>query len=121
MSDYAPNFFPADKLQFTAAVAITAGQLVYVSAPWTVSPTSAATAAWVGIAQHDVAAGDPVPLYLVGVHTVAAVGAIAAGAAVIAAAGGGVATVGADASDGANIVGLALSAAAGGFVTILIR
>lgn len=121
MGLYAPNYFPADRLQFTAGAAITAGQLVYLSAANTVSPTTAATGAWVGVAEHDAASGDQVPVYLVGVHTLAAPAAIAAGANVVAAAAGGVATVGSDASDGANIVGVALAAAAGNLVPVLIR
>jgi hypothetical protein len=40
MAVYAPNKFPADRLTFTAGATITEGQLVYISAANTVSPTS---------------------------------------------------------------------------------
>jgi hypothetical protein len=117
---YAPNFFPGERLSFTAGAAITEGQLVYLSAANTVSPTSAATIAWVGVAAESVASGAQVTVYGCGVHTVAASGAIAAGANVAAAAAGAVA----DFASGTNygqVVGLALSAAANSLVTILIR
>lgn len=121
MGVYAPNYFPAERLTFTAGAAITGGQLVYISAANTVSPTSAATGAWVGVAAHDAANTALVAVYAVGVHTLAASGAIAAGANVIAAAAGAVATIASDASDGQNIVGVALSAAASNLVTVLLR
>lgn len=121
MAAYAPNYFPADRLNFTTAATVTAGQLLYISAANTVTPTSAATGAWVGVAAHDAASGAVVAVYTEGVHTVAASGAIAAGAAVIAAAAGAVATVASDASNGANLVGVALTAAASSLVTILLR
>lgn len=121
MAIYAPNNFPGEKLTLTAGAAITGGQLVYISAASTVSPTTAATGAWLGIAAHDAANGALVTVMTEGVHTVAASGAIAAGAAVIGATGGAVATVASDASDGANIVGVALTAAASSLVTIVLR
>lgn len=121
MGVYAPNYIDADRLSFVTAAAVTGGQLLYISAANTVTPTSAATAAWVGIAAHDAASGAVVTVYTVGVHTVAASGSIAAGAAVIGAAAGAVATVASDASDGANLVGIALTAAASSLVTILLR
>lgn len=121
MGVYSPTYLPADRLNFTTAAAVTAGQLVYISAANTVTPTSAATAAWIGVAAHDAASGAVVTVYTVGVHIVAASGTIAAGAAVIAAASGAVATIASDASDGANIVGIALTANASSLVTILLR
>lgn len=121
MGIYAPNNFPGDRLPLIAGANIAAGQLVYVSAAGTVSPTTAATGAWLGVAAYDCLSGGQVTVIRVGVHTVPASGAIAAGAAVIPAAGGAVATVASDASDGANIVGVALSAAASNLVTIAIR
>jgi hypothetical protein len=121
MGIYAPNYFPADRLQFTAGAAITAGQLLFLSAANTASPTTAATAAWLGVAEHDVASGDPVPSYLVGVHTLAAAAAVAAGVPVKAAAAGGVAAWVTGTDDASLIVGLSLAAAAGNLVPVLIR
>jgi predicted RecA/RadA family phage recombinase len=118
---YSPSKFPADQLTFTAGATITAGQLVYISAADTVSPTSAATGAWVGVAAFDAASGSLVTVYVEGVHILAASGAIAAGANVIGAAAGAVATIASDASDGQNIVGLALTAAANSLVKVLLR
>jgi predicted RecA/RadA family phage recombinase len=121
MAVYAPNFFPGDRFTLTAGANITAGQLLYISAANTASPTTAATGAWIGVAAFDALSGAAVTVLTEGVHTIAASGAIAAGAAVVAAAAGAVATVGADASDGANLVGVALTAAASNLVTIAIR
>lgn len=121
MGVYAPNYFPADRLTFIAGAAITGGQLVAITAANTVSPTAAASGAWVGVAAHDAASGSAVVVLTVGVHTLAASGAIAAGANVIPAAAGAVATIASDASDGQNIVGVALSAAASNLVTVLLR
>ena len=122
MAIYAPNYFPADSLTFTAGATITAGQLVYISAANTVSPTSAATAAWVGVAAHDAASGALVAVYTEGVHTLAASGAIAAGATVIPAASGAVADQSTpSAANDIQVVGIALSAAASSLVTVLIR
>jgi hypothetical protein len=58
--------------------------------------------AWVGVAAFTCASGDKVTVYTEGVHTLAASGAIAAGANVIAAAAGAVATQGARRRNGAN-------------------
>jgi hypothetical protein len=117
---YAPNYFPAERLSFTAGAAITEGQLVYLSAANTVSPTSAATIAWIGVAAQTVASGAQVTVYCEGVHTVAASGAIAAGANVVPAAAGAVADLAAG-TNYAQVVGVALSAAANNLVTVLIR
>jgi hypothetical protein len=123
--DYVPQFLPGHELTCTAGANITAGQLVYVSGnTWpnpTVSPTSAATGAWLGVAAQTVVSGATVDVYLGGVHTLAASGSITAGAAVIAAASGAVATVASDASDGANLVGVALTTAASSLVTVKLR
>ncbi|MEU9805032.1 capsid cement protein [Mycobacterium sp. NPDC050853] len=120
MGIYAPNYFPAERLDFTAGAAITAGQLVYISAPNTVLPTSAATIAWVGAAAHDAASGTLVTVLAVGVHTLAASGAITAGANVVAAAAGAVADLAAG-TNYAQVVGVALTTAAGNLVTVLFR
>lgn len=122
MTVYAPNYFPGDKLPFTAGADITAGQLVYISAANTVSPTSAATIAWVGVAAFDCKSGGLVTVYTEGVHTLAASGSIAAGANVIAAASGAVADQSTPtAGNDPQVVGVALTAAASSLVTVLIR
>jgi len=122
MAVYAPNNFPADRLSFTAGAAITAGQVVYISAANTVSPTSAATIAWVGVAAQDAASGSLVTVMTEGVHTLAASGSIAAGANVIAAASGAVADQSTpSAGNDPQVVGVALTAAANNLVTVLIR
>jgi hypothetical protein len=121
MAVYTPSAFPAQKLTYTASAAIIAGQLVAISGNETVAPTSAASGAWIGVAAFDAAVGAAVTVYTKGRHILAASGAIAAGANVIPAAAGAVATIGADASDGQNIVGIATSAAANNLVPVLIR
>lgn len=120
MAVYAPNKFPADRITYTAGATITAGQVVYVSAANTVSPTAGVTIAWVGVAAHDAASGDKVTVYSEGVHTVAASGAIAAGANVASAAAGAVVDFAAGTVYG-QVLGVALTAAASSLVTILIR
>lgn len=122
MTVYAPNAFPAERWTYTAGATITAGQLVYISAANTVSPTSAATIAWVGVAAQDAASGASVTVYHIGIHTVAASGSIAAGANVVAAASGAVADQSTPtAGNDPQVVGVALTAAASSLVTILIR
>jgi predicted RecA/RadA family phage recombinase len=86
MSDYAPIYFPADRLPRTTSATVTKGQLLYVSGVDTVAPTSAATGAWIGVAAHDAASGAQVVVYTEGVHELAASGSITAGDNVIPAA-----------------------------------
>lgn len=86
----------------------------------TVAPSSAPSAAWVGVAAHDAASGDKVTVTVGGVHELAASGAIAAGTAVIPAAAGAVATIASE-TNYATVVGVALAAAAGGKVKVLVR
>jgi hypothetical protein len=122
MSDYAPLYFPADRLPRTTSAAVTKGQLLYVSGVDTVAPTSAATSAWVGIAAHDAASGAQVVVYTEGVHILAASGAITAGDNVIGAAAGAVATQGApSAANAVQVIGVALNTAASNLVTVLLR
>lgn len=116
-SDYVPLFLDGGEPTFTAGAAITAGQLVYISGNNTVSPTTAATSAWIGVAAQTVPVGAPVPVYTEGIHTLAASGAIAAGAVVIPAADGAVATIGSDTTY-TDAVGVALAPAANGQVPV---
>lgn len=116
-SDYVPLFLDGGEPTFTAGTAITGGQLVYISADNTVSPTTAATAAWIGVAAQTVPAGATVAVYTEGIHLLAASGAIAAGDVVVPAAAGAVATIGAD-TVYTHAVGVALAAAANNQVPV---
>lgn len=120
MAVYAPNTFPAERKTYTAGAAITAGQVVYLSAANTVSPTAGANAAWVGVAAFDAASGAQVTVYREGTHTVAASGAIAAGALVCSAAAGAVSDFGSGTAF-SQVIGVAETAAANSLVTISIR
>jgi predicted RecA/RadA family phage recombinase len=120
--DYVPLYLPGHEVTCTAAAAITAGQLVYVSAGTvggnpSVSPTSAATAAQCGVAAQTVASGQQVDVWFGGVHVLAASGAIAAGVPVVAAASGAVADGSADTTY-SQIVGKAWSAASNSQVVV---
>ncbi|NIL77611.1 capsid cement protein [Rhodococcus sp. B10] len=119
MAEYVPIRKPGADLPIATSAAVTGGQLVAVSGNDTVAPTSAATAAWLGVAAFDAASGEKVTVHAGGVHELAASGAIAAGANVVAAAAGAVATVGAGTAD--QVVGVALAAAASGKVRVLLR
>jgi hypothetical protein len=122
MSDYAPVYFPADRLPCTTSAAVTKGQLLAVSGVNTVAPTSAGTGAWVGVAATDAASGAQVMVYTEGVHILAASGAITAGATVIGAAAGAVADQGTpSAANAVQVIGVALNTAASNLVTVLLR
>lgn len=81
------------------------GQVVYVSADMTVSPTTASSAAVLGVAMFDAKAGEPVAVECEGLMKLTASAAITAGAKVTSAAGGKVAT------GSENTIGIALSTA----------
>jgi hypothetical protein len=119
MAIYSPLFFPGDRYSSVTSAAVTAGQLLYISGDNTVAPTTAATAAWIGVAEADAASGAPVSIYTEGIHVLGATGAIAAGDLVIAATAGTVQTIGsATATTDSQIVGKALAAAASNLVTV---
>lgn len=111
MADYVPVFKPGDDLTLTAAATITGGQLVYVSAANSVTPTAGATAAWLGVATTDAASGAKVGITSGGVQELTAAGAIAAGDVLIPASSGRVAAIGAGTTY-SQVVGIALTAAA---------
>lgn len=117
MAEYIPIRKPGADVPLTASVATTGGQLVFISGNETVAPTTAATSAWIGVAANDAAVGEKVTVHRGGVHDLAASGAIAAGARVIPAAAGAVATIGAG-TDYSQVVGVAISAAASGKVRV---
>lgn len=110
MADYMPIFKPGEDITLTAGAAINAGELVYASAANTVLKTSAATAAWVGVAKTDAASGAKVGVTSGGVQELTAGGAIAIGVNVIPAADGKVVTVGAGTAF--TVVGIAITTAA---------
>jgi Uncharacterized conserved protein (DUF2190) len=113
MAEYLPVKEDGDELSPVAGAAITGGQLVFVSAANTVSPTTAATPKFLGVAGYDAGVGDLVTVYCEGVHESTATGTIAAGDTVEAAAAGTVATHTLGTND-TSIVGLALTAATNG-------
>lgn len=116
MADITPLERPGTATTFTAGAAITGGQLVYLTGDRTVAPTTAATGAWRGQAAHDAANGDRVLVHSECVVELAASGAIAAGALVVAAASGAVATIGSGTFD--QVVGIAEAAAANSKVRV---
>lgn len=109
MGDYSPIHSDQSTTRTTSA-AITGGQLLRVSGDDTVAPTSAASNDWLGVAGFDAASGAKVTVELGGVQELTASAAIAAGAQVVGAADGKVATIGAGTFGQA--VGVALDAAA---------
>ena len=111
--DYLPKFSGASA-SFTASAAITGGRLVAVAGNRLVAQASADSAAVVGVAAFDVVTGDPVTVYTrpTGVHSLTASGAIEAGAKVISATAGKVATITTGTETGVNPIGVALEAAA---------
>lgn len=111
MADYVAPFAPGHDITRTASAAITGGQLVVVSGNDTVAPSAAANAAWLGVATTDAASGARIGVTSGGVQELTASGAIAAGAPVVAAAAGAVAALGAG-TNYAQVVGIALAAAA---------
>ncbi|MDG3012153.1 DUF2190 family protein [Rhodococcus sp. D2-41] len=117
MSDYAPIFDDGDEFTLTTSAAVTGGQLLAISGDKTVAPTSTATAAWVGVAAYDAPSGARVTVLTEGVQELAASAAITAGAAVIPAASGKVATIG-SVTDYSQVVGVAISTAADGKVWV---
>lgn len=110
MADYLPKFNPGQAVTFTASAGVTGGRLVDVTGNRTVGPAGADVADVVGVAGYDALTGEAVTVFCrpAGVQRLVANGAIAAGAKVISATGGKVATIGA----GVNPIGIALQAAA---------
>ena len=116
MADHSPKFLPGQNVTLTAGAAITGKQLLYVSGVNTVSPTTASTPAWIGVARQDTASGEKVVIVRGGVQELISSGAIAAGDRVIPGAAGAVVTIGA--GNAAHTVGTALTAAASNRVLV---
>lgn len=110
MADYLPHFKPGQAITLTVATtAVVGGRLVSINGVKTVAPSGADVSTVVGVAGHDAAVGDPVLVFTRagGVHGLTASAAITAGAKVMSAAAGKIATIGA----GANPIGIALETA----------
>ncbi len=118
-TEVSPLYFPADKLPRVASADIAASQVVVVSGDDTVAPSAGASSAWLGVAATSAKTGEQVVVASEGVWELAASGAIAAGARVISAANGAVATIGSE-TDYSRVVGTALRAAASGKVIVKI-
>ena len=110
MPEFSPLFKPGAEFTRTTSAAVTGGQVLIVSGSNTVAPSSAASAAVLGVAAFDAASGEQVTVITNGVVHLGASGAISAGGSVAAGASGVVA-----AHSGTNystIVGVALADAA---------
>lgn len=119
MAEFAPLFKEGSEFTRTTSAAVTAGQVLIVSGDNTVAPSSAASAAVLGVAAFDAGSGESVTVITDAVVNLTASGAITAGASVAAAASGAVA-----AHSGTNystIIGVALAAAADNKVLVKLR
>lgn len=110
MADYLPKYLPGKAVTFTTSDAVVGGTLVAVSGSGTVATAGADAVNVVGVAGHDAASGDRVVVFTRGggVQRLISAGVIAAGAQVISAADGEIATIG----GGSNPIGIALETAA---------
>jgi len=116
MAEYLP-LHDEGPITRSASAAITGGQLLFVSGSGTVAPTTAATAAWVGVAGFDANPNDNVTVWSDDVQRcIAGTGGVTAGSTVEAAAGGTVVNHTEPATyvagSALNVVGLALTTAA---------
>jgi hypothetical protein len=110
MADFVPLYKPGHSVPKTVATtAVIGGRLVEINGAGTIGPAGAASIKVVGTAAQDAAVGDVVTVHVGGVQRLTASAAIAAGALVIAAAAGKVATAGAGTFD--QVLGLAHTAA----------
>ena len=119
MAEYAALYKPGQEPTLTTSGAVTAGKCLVVTGDLTVAHSSGASVAFAGIAKYDAASGAKVGVISGGVHILTASGAIAAGELVTTAAAGAVATQGAaTAANDAQVIGVALNAAASNLVTV---
>lgn len=101
MSDYIPVYTPANTFTSTASATVTGGQVLEVSGSGTVAATSGTSAKVIGVAAHDAAANALVTVHGRGkVHASVASGGISAGAQVVSAADGKVASLAASGTSG---------------------
>jgi predicted RecA/RadA family phage recombinase len=106
-------FTPGSTITRVASAAILGGQLVVVTGPGQVGPSTVATHSWVGTAAFDAAAGDQVTILCGGVQSGTAFAAITAGNTVEPAAAGQVAAH-TNGTNDVNIIGIALNSATAG-------
>lgn len=113
MGDWSAKYRPGADATYIAGAAITGGQVVFLSAAGTASPTTAASAVVLGVASRDVAIGEQVTVLRGGVQRAVAAAAITVGQPLKSAASGRLTpmTIGTDPQD--QYVGFALTAAAG--------
>jgi hypothetical protein len=145
--DFVPLFLPGHAVTCLAGGAITAGQVVFVSAGTltpgtpplgtpvvsggvpnsatvmpTVEATTGATAELCGVASNTVPTGGTLAVWFDGWHTLATAGTVSAGDPVTAAASGGVADLGtigsATVAELVTVIGHAVSASADGVVIV---
>lgn len=118
MADYVPVY--QAEASFTTSAAVTGGTMAIVSGNGTVGPSGAGAANVIGVFGHDAASGGRVTVFLRGpVHEVANSGGVTAGAQLVSAAAGKVASLAAAATDTATdinsaraVIGIALTTAA---------
>lgn len=112
---------PLGPFTSTTSATVSAGKCLVVSGDNTVAQSAAASVAFVGVAAFDAASGAKVTVLRGGVHILDSSGAIAAGELVTTAASGAVATQGAaSAANDAQIIGVALAAAASNKCRVLL-
>lgn len=121
MGDFLPRLGGSKPVPMATSAAVTGGQLVYISGNSTVAPTTGPSTLAFGVAaMDDAVGGNVISVYRSGIFQLAASGAIAAGAAVVPAASGAVATIGADTTYD-QVCGQAVAAASSGTVLVSIR
>lgn len=118
MGDWSAKFRPGADVSYTAGAAITGGNVLFLSAAGTASPTSGASAVVLGVASRDVATGELVTPQRGGVQRCVSAAAITVGQPLKSAASGRVTpmTIGTDPQD--QYIGFALTAAGGAGTTI---
>lgn len=120
MTEFVPIHKPGQRWTSTASADITAGQALAVSGQDTVAPTSAASAAYVGIAAFSAKSGEKVTVLSGGgVYELTSTGTVGDGDSLTTAAAGAVSAVGADPGAG-TIIGVALADAASNKVKALL-
>lgn len=118
MADYAPKYQPGEDVTYAAAAAVVGGNVVFLSAAGQVSPTTAASALVVGVAETDAAVGDYVAVSRGGVQRLVSGGAISVGDPLKSAASGRVVLYVVGTDPITQWLGTALTAAGGAAVTI---
>ncbi|MGI5171880.1 hypothetical protein ACQEU3_46815 [Spirillospora sp. CA-253888] len=119
MADYLPIYLPGQAVPMTTSASVTGGTLAEVTGDGTVGPAAAGSAKVIGTFGTDAASGARVTVYCRGaVHEAVNSGGVTAGAQLVSAANGQVASKAAasgatagDINDARSIVGIALTTA----------